>query len=133
MEVATPRVHDLCVVERMDGPGDPDGSHGPHGIHRIYSPLMVSHSYLCFSESFSLAHFPVLPDSASVPMSSSISSFQQDPLILYSKTLHDYTLELWTESRRIAEEKARRKLAAMEEEARKQSYNSPTTERPRRS
>ncbi|KAG1825682.1 uncharacterized protein BJ212DRAFT_1258367, partial [Suillus subaureus] len=66
--------------------------------------------------------------SASVPMPSSISSFEQDPLRLYSKTLHDYTLELWTESRRVAEEKAKRKLVAMEEEARKQSRN---TERPR--
>ncbi|KAG2088255.1 hypothetical protein BD769DRAFT_1313852, partial [Suillus cothurnatus] len=52
-------------------------------------------------------------------MSTSISSFEQDPLILYSKTLHDYTLELWTESRRVAEEKAKRKLVAMEEERRK--------------
>ncbi|KAG2075154.1 hypothetical protein BDR04DRAFT_989203, partial [Suillus decipiens] len=60
------------------------------------------------------------PDSASAPMSSSMRSFEQDPLILYSKTLHDYTLELWTESRRVAEEKAKRKLGRMEEEARKQ-------------
>lgn len=66
------------------------------------------------------------------PMSSPTSSFKQDPLISYSKTLHDYTLELWTESRRVAEEKARRKLGRMEEEARKQSHNSPTTQRPRR-
>ncbi|KAG2338376.1 hypothetical protein BDR05DRAFT_893844 [Suillus weaverae] len=67
-------------------------------------------------------------------MSSSISSIGQDPLILYSKTLHDYTLKLWTESRRVAEEKAKRKLARMdlEEEARKQSRNVPTTQQPHR-
>ena len=35
-----------------------------------------------------------------------------DPFILYARSLHDYTLRLWTESRRIAEEKARLKAAA---------------------
>jgi len=30
-----------------------------------------------------------------------------DPLILYAKSLHDYTLRQWAESRRLAEEKAR--------------------------
>ncbi|KAG2154582.1 hypothetical protein DEU56DRAFT_717071, partial [Suillus clintonianus] len=59
---------------------------------------------------------------------------EQDSLISYSKTLHDYTLKLWTESRRVAEEKARIKLARMEEEARTRngtdSRNSPTTQRP---
>ncbi|KAI0931274.1 hypothetical protein AcW1_001278 [Taiwanofungus camphoratus] len=34
-----------------------------------------------------------------------------DPLVLYSQSLHDYTLRLWTESRRVAEEKARVKAA----------------------
>lgn len=34
-----------------------------------------------------------------------------DPLVLYARSLHDYTLRLWTESRRIAEEKARIKAA----------------------
>ncbi|KAG0702752.1 hypothetical protein DFH29DRAFT_781197, partial [Suillus ampliporus] len=60
------------------------------------------------------------PGSASVPMSKSTSNFEQDPFISYSKTLHDYTLNLWTESRRVAEEKARLKLSRKEEEARKQ-------------
>ncbi|OAX38387.1 hypothetical protein K503DRAFT_654822, partial [Rhizopogon vinicolor AM-OR11-026] len=50
----------------------------------------------------------------------SSSSFEQDTVISYSKTLHDYTLKLWTESRRVAEEKARLKLARREEGARKQ-------------
>ncbi|TBU50089.1 hypothetical protein BD309DRAFT_1014359 [Dichomitus squalens] len=35
-----------------------------------------------------------------------------DPFILYARSLHDYTLRLWTESRRTAEEKTRLKAAA---------------------
>ena len=35
-----------------------------------------------------------------------------DPFVLYARSLHDYTLRLWTESRRIAEEKARIKAAS---------------------
>ncbi|TFK56750.1 hypothetical protein OE88DRAFT_1650200 [Heliocybe sulcata] len=31
------------------------------------------------------------------------------PLASYSRSLHDYTLRLWTESRRLAEEKARQR------------------------
>ncbi|TFY81363.1 hypothetical protein EWM64_g2647 [Hericium alpestre] len=41
---------------------------------------------------------------------------QLDPLALYSKSLHDYTLQLWTESRRLAEEKVRAKAAKKQEE-----------------
>ncbi|KAI0681661.1 hypothetical protein C8T65DRAFT_517193, partial [Cerioporus squamosus] len=37
---------------------------------------------------------------------------ESDPFVLYARSLHDYTLRLWTESRRIAEEKARIKAAA---------------------
>ena len=37
---------------------------------------------------------------------------EADPFVLYARSLHDYTLRLWTESRRIAEEKARLKAAA---------------------
>lgn len=109
------------------GPTDPDasGSRHPHGIHHIYFPFVVC---LIRIFSFSLARFSVHPDSASVHMPSSISSFDQDPLTLYSKTLHDYTLHLWTESRRVAEEKAKRKLARMEEET--TPRNLPTTQRP---
>ncbi|RPD64994.1 hypothetical protein L227DRAFT_650127 [Lentinus tigrinus ALCF2SS1-6] len=53
---------------------------------------------------------------SSVPTTT--SSLQQqhvgesDPFVLYARSLHDYTLRLWTESRRIAEEKARIKAAA---------------------
>ncbi|KAI0727850.1 hypothetical protein C8Q72DRAFT_429196 [Fomitopsis betulina] len=34
-----------------------------------------------------------------------------DPLVLYAQSLHDYTLRLWTESRRAAEEKSRARAA----------------------
>lgn len=34
-----------------------------------------------------------------------------DPFIVYAQSLHDYTLRLWTESRRIAEDKARARAA----------------------
>lgn len=35
-----------------------------------------------------------------------LSSETVEELVHYSRTLHDYTLHLWTESRRLAEEKA---------------------------
>ncbi|KAI6007125.1 hypothetical protein EDD15DRAFT_2152772 [Pisolithus albus] len=37
------------------------------------------------------------------------SEFSKDPFLSYSRSLHDYTLRLWTESRRVAEEEARNK------------------------
>ncbi|KAI6161436.1 hypothetical protein EDD17DRAFT_1481726 [Pisolithus thermaeus] len=37
------------------------------------------------------------------------SDFKKDPFLSYSRSLHDYTLRLWTESRRVAEEEARNK------------------------
>jgi len=49
-----------------------------------------------------------------------------DPFVLYAQSLHDYTLRLWTESRRVAEEKARARAAEIaltrkrEEERQKQ-------------
>ncbi|KZT30912.1 hypothetical protein NEOLEDRAFT_1032005, partial [Neolentinus lepideus HHB14362 ss-1] len=47
------------------------------------------------------------------------------PLALYSRSLHDYTLRLWTESRRVAEEKSRQKAQRrkqiLEEEGRMQA------------
>jgi hypothetical protein len=42
-----------------------------------------------------------------------------DPFTLYSRELHDYTLRLWTESRRVAEEKTRAEAAKTVEEERK--------------
>lgn len=38
-----------------------------------------------------------------------------DSLALYSKALHDYTLRLWTESRRVAEEKAQQRQRRIDE------------------
>ncbi|KAF8119862.1 hypothetical protein EV363DRAFT_1194735, partial [Boletus edulis] len=47
----------------------------------------------------------------------------------YSQALHDYTLHLWTESRRMAEEKARCRAARKEDAARrrKETSDSPET------
>ncbi|KDR85604.1 hypothetical protein GALMADRAFT_218729 [Galerina marginata CBS 339.88] len=39
-----------------------------------------------------------------------------DPLTLYTRSLHNYTLALWTESRRVAEEKARAQQAATDQQ-----------------
>ncbi|KAF8560147.1 hypothetical protein OG21DRAFT_1502488 [Imleria badia] len=47
------------------------------------------------------------------------SSTRDDPIVSYSQSLHDYTLRLWTESRRIAEEKARSRAARKEEASRR--------------
>ncbi|THV01447.1 hypothetical protein K435DRAFT_655405 [Dendrothele bispora CBS 962.96] len=30
-----------------------------------------------------------------------------DPFVLYSRSLHDYTLRLWSESRKLAQERSR--------------------------
>ena len=49
-------------------------------------------------------------DSANRPMS------DQNPLATYARSLHDYTLRLWTESRRVAEEKAMQKAALRQQE-----------------
>ncbi|EDR15249.1 uncharacterized protein LACBIDRAFT_301282 [Laccaria bicolor S238N-H82] len=45
-----------------------------------------------------------------------------DPIILYSRSLHEYTLRLWTESRRVAEQNSskRREAKVSEEEAEKE-------------
>ncbi|KIM70334.1 hypothetical protein SCLCIDRAFT_1207665 [Scleroderma citrinum Foug A] len=42
--------------------------------------------------------------------------YDRDPFQSYSRSLHDYTLRLWTESRRLAEEKARNKTTRREGE-----------------
>ncbi|KAH7914742.1 hypothetical protein BJ138DRAFT_314421 [Hygrophoropsis aurantiaca] len=55
----------------------------------------------------------MLSDSSSISPPS--DGFNSDPFILYSQALHDYTLKLWTESRRIAEEKARGKVSRKDE------------------
>ncbi|KAI0830738.1 hypothetical protein BC628DRAFT_897530 [Trametes gibbosa] len=54
------------------------------------------------------ASAPVPSSAASVPTHQTTDT---DPFVLYARSLHDYTLGLWTESRRVAEEKARNKAA----------------------
>ena len=39
----------------------------------------------------------------------SLPTDNTDPLVLYARSLHEYTLRLWTETRRIAEERRRAK------------------------
>ncbi|KAK0481822.1 hypothetical protein IW261DRAFT_1104295 [Armillaria novae-zelandiae] len=51
-----------------------------------------------------LAAFP----SPFAMLSSKPSGIDVDPFILYSRSLRDYTLHLWTESRRVVEEEAQR-------------------------
>ncbi|KII93955.1 hypothetical protein PLICRDRAFT_695029 [Plicaturopsis crispa FD-325 SS-3] len=60
------------------------------------------------------------PTPAAMPMRESAPG-QPDPFVVYSRSLHDYTLRLWTESRRLAEEKARAKAAKREEDAKKKA------------
>ena len=56
----------------------------------------------------------MLAASSTVPASNAPAQHMgdSDPFVLYARSLHDYTLRLWTESRRIAEEKARIRAAA---------------------
>lgn len=37
---------------------------------------------------------------------------EADPFVLYAKSLHDYTLKLWTESIRLSEERGRGRMIA---------------------
>lgn len=37
---------------------------------------------------------------------------ENDPLVIYSRNLHDYTLRLWAESRRAAEQQRQRYMAS---------------------
>jgi len=46
-----------------------------------------------------------------LPSPNSTFSHNPDPFVTYSRSLHDYTLKLWTESRRLAEEKTLAKAA----------------------
>ncbi|KAF8140479.1 hypothetical protein EV363DRAFT_1207104 [Boletus edulis] len=59
------------------------------------------------------------------------SNARNDPIVSYSQALHDYTLHLWTESRRMAEEKARCRAARKEDAARRrkeiETSDSPET------
>ncbi|KAI0375427.1 hypothetical protein BV20DRAFT_934352 [Pilatotrama ljubarskyi] len=65
----------------------------------------------------------MLAASSSVPTHNTPNQYagESDPFVLYARSLHDYTLRLWTESRRIAEEKARIKAAASASTGRNQA------------
>lgn len=52
------------------------------------------------------------------------SKLTPDPFVDYSRSLHDYTLRLWTESRRLAEEKLRAKELKKEAEERRRNGRS---------
>ncbi|PSS29576.1 hypothetical protein PHLCEN_2v2724 [Hermanssonia centrifuga] len=41
------------------------------------------------------------------------TTLDMDPFVSYAQSLHDYTLQLWTESIRVAEEKGRLVRATM--------------------
>ncbi|KAF4604854.1 hypothetical protein EYR40_003636 [Pleurotus pulmonarius] len=56
------------------------------------------------------------PPPPSPPHSDDGIDYDNDPVIQYSRDLYAYTLRLWTESRRVAEEKARAKATAKKEE-----------------
>ncbi|KAL7285227.1 hypothetical protein PYCCODRAFT_1434448 [Trametes coccinea BRFM310] len=55
---------------------------------------------------------------------------EADPFIQYARSLHDYTLRLWTESRRIAEEKARLKAAAAATTGNQRHAQAPSQKKP---
>lgn len=38
-------------------------------------------------------------------------SNETDPFVVYARSLHDYTLKLWTESIRLSEEKSRNRAS----------------------
>ena len=42
----------------------------------------------------------------SVPTTPSYYTTEEDPFVSYARSLHDYTLRLWMDSRRQAEERA---------------------------
>ncbi len=56
------------------------------------------------------------PPPPSPPHSDDGIDYDNDPVIQYSRDLYAYTLRLWTESRRVAEEKARAKATDKKEE-----------------
>jgi len=58
----------------------------------------------------------MLSQPQSIVSPNSTFSHNADPFVMYSRSLHDYTLRLWTESRRLAEEKTRAKAAKQEED-----------------
>ena len=70
------------------------------------------HQYSQYQYNAPASSHPSHPHHASDP--------NTNPFVLYSRSLHDYTLRLWTESRRIAEEKAAMKAMRRAEDERMQ-------------
>ncbi|KAK0246152.1 hypothetical protein EDD85DRAFT_1017137 [Armillaria nabsnona] len=70
-----------------------------------------------FFHTIGLAASPLPTPSAMLSSKPSGHSIDVDPFILYSRSLRDYTLHLWTESRRVVEEEAQRAEMLKEAEA----------------
>lgn len=86
-----------------------------------YPKYYLTHIIIHSSSRASLSILPVRSTvmlSQPTPSRSSTFSHNADPLVTYSRSLHDYTLRLWTESRRVAEEKAQARVAEREAEQR---------------
>lgn len=56
----------------------------------------------------------------------------EHPMVSYTRSLHDYTLRLWTESRRLAEEKALQKAALRRQEEERRAAATPAAKMARR-
>lgn len=52
-----------------------------------------------------------MPEEAKPPSPAPVDD-ENDPLVIYSQALHDYTLRLWAESRRAAEQQRQQYLAS---------------------
>jgi hypothetical protein len=71
-------------------------------------PLAIAHPSIIVLPTLRLSQFRImLSQCQPVPPTNPTISPNTDPFINYSRSLHNYTLRLWTESRRLAEEKAR--------------------------
>ncbi|KAI0756581.1 hypothetical protein C8Q80DRAFT_1264620 [Daedaleopsis nitida] len=110
------------VQEREEDPvaprADGDADHTPATRADLARPHPRPFRVAATSFAFEIARFdlPIMLATSSVsvvnPASQQPHVGDADPFVLYARSLHDYTLRLWTESRRIAEEKARIKAVA---------------------
>lgn len=78
-------------------------------IRVIYRPIPCTSLVLRAPLFSSNRHSPSLPMLSSLPQpacppSVAAPTVDTNPLAVYSKTIHEYTLRLWNESRRLAEE-----------------------------
>lgn len=70
----------------------------------------------------------MMPQPKPAPTSPPQPYRQSDPFVSYSRSLHEYTLKLWTESRRLAEEKARLKMVKRDVGGRRKGTTSPQSD-----